>query len=150
MRALLQRVKEAKVFIDQVLHSEIHSGLLILLGIEKGDNTEDINWLVKKISQLRIFSDDQKKMNLNIQDISGEVLIVSQFTLFASTYKGNRPGFTKAAEPEEAKPLYFSFINEMSKQLNQDIKSGVFAADMDIQLINEGPVTILIDTKNKE
>lgn len=150
MRALLQRVKEAKVFIDETLYSSIHSGLLVFLGIEKGDKSEDIQWLSKKICQLRIFSDEQKHMNLSIQDISGEVLIVSQFTLFATTKKGNRPGFCQAAEPSEANELYQAFVMEIKKQLNKEIKTGLFAANMDIELINEGPVTIFIDTKNKE
>ncbi len=150
MRALLQRVKMARVFIDQKQYSEIHNGILVLLGIEKGDNTEDLEWLVNKICQLRIFSDDQNKMNLNILETQGEVMVVSQFTLFASTKKGNRPGFSQAAEPSQANQMYLEFMNAMSNRLNQNIKSGKFAADMQIELINDGPVTIWIDTKNKE
>jgi D-tyrosyl-tRNA(Tyr) deacylase len=150
MRALLQRVKIAKVFIEEKLYSEIKNGLLIFLGVEKGDDAQDLQWLVNKISQLRIFSDDQNKMNLNILESQGEIMVVSQFTLFASTKKGNRPGFSQAAEPSQANEIYNEFMNEMSKKLNQDIKSGKFAADMQIELINDGPVTIWIDTKNKE
>jgi D-tyrosyl-tRNA(Tyr) deacylase len=150
MRALLQRVKGAKVIINHSLYSSIGSGLLVFLGIESEDTLEDLRWLVKKICQLRIFSDEQKQMNLSIQEISGEVMVVSQFTLFASTKKGNRPGFNKAAEPKEANTFYKAFVEEINKQLNQEIKTGQFAADMDIELINDGPVTIFIDTKNKE
>lgn len=150
MRVVLQRVLEAKVMIDDKVFSEIHSGLLILLGLAKGDTKEDLEYLVNKILQLRIFPDEQSKMNLNIQDISGEVLIISQFTLFASTKKGNRPGFSKAEDPIDAESMYQSFIQEMIKTLGHSVKTGQFAADMNIYLVNQGPVTIFIDSKNKE
>jgi D-tyrosyl-tRNA(Tyr) deacylase len=150
MRALLQRVKSASVIIEQSRYSGIGKGMLVFLGVENTDTVEDISWLSKKIMQLRIFSDEQKKMNLNVEEINGEILVVSQFTLFASTKKGNRPGFSQAAEPSVAKKLYELFNKELENGLKREIKTGVFAADMDIELINDGPVTIFIDTKNKE
>lgn len=150
MRVLIQRVKEASVVINQSIYSKIDRGLLLLLGIEHDDNEQDIKWLVQKICQLRIFSDQEQKMNLSIEDIGAQVMIVSQFTLFASTKKGNRPGFSRAALPEPAKKLYNKFIIEMKKTLGDKIHTGEFAANMDISLINEGPVTIFIDSKNKE
>lgn len=149
MRALIQRVSEASVKIDGKINGQIETGFLILLGIEAEDNQEDINWLVKKISQLRIFSDDEGKMNLSLKDVSGSVLVVSQFTLHASTKKGNRPSYIKAARPEVAIPLYEQFIKLM-KQENVKVETGEFGADMNVGLINDGPVTIWMDSKNKE
>jgi D-aminoacyl-tRNA deacylase len=150
MRAVIQRVSEASVSINQEKHSHIEKGLLILLGIEHNDTNEDAQWLSKKISQLRIFNDSDTIMNLSVCEISGEILVVSQFTLHALTKKGNRPSYIKAAPSEIAIPLYEYFIKELHAELGKEIKTGVFGAMMQIHLINDGPVTILIDTKNKE
>jgi len=150
MRVVIQRCLEASVSIEGKIHSQINNGLLIFLGIEDADTKEDIEWLVKKISNLRIFDDMQGVMNLSVKEIEGEILIVSQFTLHASTKKGNRPSYIKASKPEFAVPLYEIFIKEMEKEIPQKIKTGIFGADMKISLTNNGPVTILIDTKNKE
>jgi D-tyrosyl-tRNA(Tyr) deacylase len=150
MRLVLQRVSEASVSIDQKIKSAIGSGLLLLVGIESDDNQEDVEWLCKKIVQLRIFNDAEGKMNLSVQDIGGDVLIISQFTLHAQCKKGNRPSFIKAARPEQSIPLYESFIVEMEKQLGKSVGTGTFGADMKVSLINDGPVTILFDSKNKD
>lgn len=150
MRILIQRVSEANVTIHDSIHSEIEKGLLILLGIEETDSEEDINWLVKKITQLRIFGDQEGKMNHSVLDINGEILVVSQFTLFASTKKGNRPSFIKSAKPEIAIPLYESFISKLNQTIEKEVKTGVFGADMKVSLTNDGPVTIWLDSKNKE
>ncbi len=150
MRAVIQRVKEASVTIGGKVKSSIGNGLMILLGIEEADTQEDINWLAGKISRLRIFEDDNEVMNLSVQDVNGEVMVVSQFTLHASTKKGNRPSYIKAARPETAIPLYESFVKELENLLNKPVATGEFGAMMDISLINSGPVTIIIDTKNKE
>ncbi len=150
MRTLIQRVTKASVTIENSIHSEIENGLLILLGIEENDSQEDINWLVKKITQLRIFSDSEGKMNLSVLDINGEILVVSQFTLYASTKKGNRPSFIKSAKPEIAIPLYENFISTLNQNSVQEVKTGVFGADMKVGLTNDGPVTIWLDSKNKE
>ncbi len=150
MRLLLQRVRQASVSINQSIYSSINRGLLLFVGVQHEDTEEDILWLVQKVCQLRIFSDEAHKMNLSIVDIGGEVLIVSQFTLFASTKKGNRPGFSRAALPQIAEARYLEFVSQMKKSLEGKIKTGEFAANMDISLINEGPVTLLIDSKNKE
>ena len=150
MRVILQRVSTASVFIDKKEHSSIHKGLLILLGIEAQDSQIDIDWLVNKIINLRIFNDEQGKMNTSLTDVSGEALVVSQFTLYASTKKGTRPSFIKAAKPEIAIPLYENFIEFLSSKLQTPIKTGVFGADMQVSLINDGPVTITIDSKNRE
>jgi D-tyrosyl-tRNA(Tyr) deacylase len=150
MRAVIQRVNEASVVIDGKQFSSIKNGLLILLGIEDADAQEDIEWLARKIFQLRIFEDENELINLSVQDINGELLVVSQFTLFASTKKGNRPSFIRSAKPEIAIPLYESFIKELALVSGKEIKTGQFGAMMNIQLINNGPVTITIDTKNKE
>lgn len=150
MRVVIQRVKNACIEIDGRLHTEIGKGLLILLGIEEADNIEDIDWLCKKTVNLRIFGDNEGKMNLSVKDVDGEILVVSQFTLHASTKKGNRPSFARAAIPEKAIPLYEKFIESISKELNKEAKSGVFGANMSVSLVNDGPVTIYIDTKNKE
>ncbi|GAK92896.1 D-tyrosyl-tRNA(Tyr) deacylase [Nonlabens ulvanivorans] len=150
MRIVLQRVSEASVTIDNVIHGEIEHGLLVLLGVTSTDGQEDIDWLVNKIAGMRIFSDHDDKMNLNISDVKGNILVVSQFTLFASTKKGNRPSFINAARPELAIPLYESFVSTLSRKLEKEIPTGKFGADMKVALTNDGPVTILIDSKNRE
>lgn len=149
MIAVIQRVKTASVEIDGQLHASISNGLLVLLGVTHTDSQPDVDWLSAKVCGLRIFSDEQVKMNKSVLDISGEILIVSQFTLLASTQKGNRPSFIEAAKPELAVPLYESFIVSCEKILNKSVSKGVFGADMQVHLLNDGPVTILIDTKNK-
>lgn len=150
MRAVIQRVSEASVKIDGAIQGEIGWGVLILLGIEEKDNQDDIEWLSGKISRLRIFSDGDGKMNLSIKDIDGDALVISQFTLHASTKKGNRPSYIKAARPETAIPLYEAFVKQLEKDLGKPVPTGAFGADMKVSLINDGPVTISIDTKNKE
>ncbi len=150
MRVLIQRVKRASVTVDGELISEIAQGLLVLVGICDEDNNEDIEWLTKKISNIRLFDDENGVMNLSLMDIDGELLAVSQFTLMASTKKGNRPSYIKAAKPDISIPLYESFCNEMEIALNKPIKRGVFGADMKVDLLNDGPVTIFIDSKNRE
>lgn len=150
MRILIQRVKSASVNINNEIHSSISKGLLILVGIEESDNQEDIDWLCKKASQLRIFDDDKGVMNLSVKDINGEVLIVSQFTLHAKTAKGNRPSYIKAAKPDISVPFYEAFCKSMEAQLEKEVKTGVFGADMQISLINDGPVTIWMDSKEKD
>lgn len=149
MRVVIQRVSEANVKIENQIHGAIQQGLMLLVGIEPNDTKEDCDWLVGKISQMRIFSDHEGKMNHSIQDIQGELLIISQFTLHASTKKGHRPSFIRAAKPEIAIPLYDYFISCFQK-LNIPVQCGVFGADMKVSLINDGPVTIQIDSKNKE
>lgn len=150
MRALIQRVQNASVTIDGQIHSSIGLGLLVLLGIEDADTQEDINWLAGKISRLRIFSDENDAMNLSVQDVDGQCMVVSQFTLHANTKKGNRPSFIRAARPEIAIPLYEKFILQLEKETGKKVATGSFGAMMDIALINDGPVTIWIDSKNKE
>ncbi len=150
MRVVLQRVKSASVTIDEKLHSNIEQGLLLLLGVEEADTEEDVTWLSNKIVNQRIFSDPEGKMNLSVKDIDGQVLVVSQFTLFASTKKGNRPSFTAAAAPQKANELYELFCTQTSTHLGKQVQKGVFAADMKVELINDGPVTILLDSKRKE
>ena len=150
MRFVIQRVTEASVSIDNTLHSSINQGFVVLVGIEELDTTEDAAWLCSKLISLRIFSDDEGKMNLSVQDIKGDILLVSQFTLFASTKKGNRPSFIKSAKPDVAIPLYEYCISQLSTMLQKPIKTGVFGADMKVTLVNDGPVTILMDSKNKE
>ena len=150
MRAVLQRVTEASVEISETIVAKIGCGLVILLGIESEDTVDDIKWLSAKISKLRIFSDAEELMNRSILDCNGEVILVSQFTLFSSTKKGNRPGFTRSAKPDVAIPLYQSFIKQLELDLGKSIQTGEFGADMKISLINDAPVTITIDTKNKE
>ena len=149
MRVVLQRVSEASVMIDRNVKSSIEKGFLILVGIEAEDTQEDIEWLCRKIINMRIFGDEDDKMNLSLKDIDGEALIISQFTLHASTKKGNRPGFIKAAKPEVAIPLYEAFIKEFEKQFEKEVGTGEFGADMKINLLNDGPVTIIIDSKNR-
>lgn len=150
MRILIQRVKRASVTIDNAIKSKIDEGMLILIGIEESDTAEDIDWLVKKSVNLRIFDDENGVMNKSILDSNGEVLAVSQFTLMASTKKGNRPSYIRAAKPEISIPLYEEFCRRMEAAMNKPIATGVFGADMKVELINDGPVTIFIDSKNRE
>jgi len=150
MRVVIQRVTRSEVYIKETLHDNIARGLVVLLGIESEDTTEDIEWLVHKILQLRIFGDAESKMNLSVQEISGEILVVSQFTLHASTKKGNRPSFIKAAKPETAIPLYQAFLKNIRSTSDLRVAEGIFGADMQLALTNDGPVTIIIDTKQKE
>jgi len=149
MRAVIQRVSEASVSISGKVHGKINQGLLILVGIEQEDAQSDVDWLANKVSGLRIFSDDDDKMNHSVADINGEVLIISQFTLHASTKKGTRPSFIRAAHPEHAIPIYTAFVSAMNTLIDKPVATGQFGADMQVQLINDGPVTIWIDTKNK-
>ncbi len=150
MRVVIQRVNLATVLINNIVESKIEKGLLIFLGIENADNNEDIMWLTNKISNLRIFDDDEGVMNQSVIDISGDIMVVSQFTLHAKTKKGNRPSYIKAASPEIAIPLYENFISTLENKLGKRVMSGKFGANMDVSFVNSGPVTILIDTKNKE
>jgi D-tyrosyl-tRNA(Tyr) deacylase len=150
MRAVIQRVLRASVEINTNRTASIGSGLLVLLGIEDADTREDIEWLSAKITNLRIFDDEQGVMNLSVKDVSGEILLVSQFTLHASTKKGNRPSYIRAGKPEVAIPLYESMIEQLQRDLGRLIQTGVFGADMKVELVNDGPVTIVMDTKNKE
>jgi D-tyrosyl-tRNA(Tyr) deacylase len=150
MKIVTQRVACADVKIENKLHSQISNGLLILVGIEETDEKSDADYLIQKTAGLRIFNDQHSKMNLTVNDINGEILVVSQFTLHANTKKGNRPSFIKAAKPERAIPLYNYFLTQLNGQLQTEVKSGVFGADMKVSLINDGPVTIIIDSKNKE
>lgn len=149
MRALLQRVSEASVEVEGSIIGEIKLGLLVLLGIEEADTQEDIDWLVKKIANMRIFNDDSNVMNLSVLDVGGEILAVSQFTLQASTKKGNRPSYIKAARPEKAEPMYEQFKKAISEAFGKDVQGGKFGADMKVHLLNDGPVTIWLDSKNK-
>jgi D-tyrosyl-tRNA(Tyr) deacylase len=150
MRAIIQRVLSSSVTIDGSIFSSIDQGLLVLLGVTEEDSEEDVVYLVHKIAQMRIFGDAEGKMNLSVMDIEGEVMVISQFTLFAQTKKGNRPSFILAAKPNKAIPLYTAFILEMDKITQKKTASGVFGADMKVQLINDGPVTIFIDSKLKD
>lgn len=151
MRLVIQRVSSASVEVEDYLVAEIEKGLLILAGIEETDTREDIDWLVKKATQLRIFNDAEDVMNLSIQDIGGKIILVSQFTLHASTKKGNRPSYIRAATPETAIPLYEDLIDEFRKVLgNKKVETGIFGADMQVFLVNDGPVTIILDSKNKD
>lgn len=150
MKVVIQRVLEASVQIDNEIISSIQSGLLILLGITNNDTHEDIQWLVNKISNLRIFNDEHGIMNKSLTNVNGEVIVVSQFTLIASTKKGNRPSYIKAAKPEIAIPLYELFVHELETKLGKKVGTGIFGADMKVSLLNDGPVTIIIDSNNKE
>jgi D-tyrosyl-tRNA(Tyr) deacylase len=150
MRCVIQRVLQASVEIDDVIHSEISTGLLVLLGVEDGDESNDGTWLSSKIARIRIFSDGVGKMNRSVVETGGEVIVVSQFTLHASTKKGHRPSFLKAAIPEISRPLYEQFCTALEKELGKPVGRGVFGADMKISLVNDGPVTILIDSRNRE
>ena len=150
MRFVIQRVSEASVKIDGAIYSEIQKGFLVFVGVEETDTKEDADWLCQKLIGMRIFSDAEDKMNLSVLDINGDILLVSQFTLFASTKKGNRPSFIKSAKPDIAILLYEYCIQQLAQLLNKPIKTGQFGADMKVSLVNDGPVTILIDSKNKE
>lgn len=150
MRAVVQRVSEASVRIGGAVRARIGPGLLILLGVEPADTAEDIAWLSGKLARLRIFRDEQGLMNRSVRDIGGEALVVSQFTLYASTKKGNRPSFTEAAKPELAIPLYEAFVRQLAADLGRPVATGEFGADMQVTLVNDGPVTIWFDTKRRE
>ena len=150
MRAVIQKVSHASIIIEKDQRKKIGPGLVVLLGIEEADNHSDIQWLSGKISRLRIFHDSQGIMNLSVKDVDGEIMIVSQFTLHASTRKGNRPSYIKAAGPEKAIPLYEAFIDQMQEDLGKAVQTGEFGAYMQVSLTNDGPVTINMDTKNKE
>ncbi|MFA8299521.1 MAG: D-aminoacyl-tRNA deacylase [Hyphomicrobiales bacterium] len=150
MRVVIQRVSSASVTIDQKTKSEINHGLLILLGIEHEDEQADIDWLCAKISKLRIFNDEDGIMNKSIQDVEGDIIVVSQFTLHANTKKGNRPSYIKAARPEVAIPLYEKFVECLNQKSSRNVYTGEFGADMKVALVNDGPVTIMIDSKRKE
>ncbi len=150
MKAVIQRVSKASVTINGLVKSSINEGLLILLGIEDADTNEDIEWLSGKIINLRIFADEQGIMNLSVKDCNGDIILVSQFTLHASTKKGNRPSYIKAAKPDVAIPIYEKMIQQLQSDLGKSIQTGEFGADMKVELLNDGPVTIIIDTKNRE
>ncbi|MBP3671324.1 MAG: D-tyrosyl-tRNA(Tyr) deacylase [Bacteroidaceae bacterium] len=150
MRIVIQRVKEASVTISGNVHSSIGQGMLILVGVEDRDTAEDVDWLVKKAAQLRIFDDENGVMNRSVIDVAGEALVVSQFTLHASTKKGNRPSYIRASRPEHAVPMYELFCRELSQAIGKEVGTGVFGADMQVALINDGPVTICIDSQNRE
>lgn len=150
MRLVIQRVKQASVSVNNKVVGKVGHGLLILVGIEGTDAIEDINWLVSKVVQLRVFNDRDGLMNMSVTDVDGDLLVVSQFTLFASTKKGNRPSYIRAARPEQAIPLYQQFIASLELALGKAVATGEFGADMQVGLINDGPVTILIDSKNRE
>lgn len=150
MRVVLQRVSNASVTIDRKIHNQIDNGLLILVGIEVEDDKSDVDWLIPKIYQMRIFSDNEGKMNDSIVDIQGEFLVVSQFTLHANTKKGNRPSYIVAARPEQAIPLYSYFCEQLAIKSGLQVKTGIFGADMKVNLLNDGPVTIFVDSKQKE
>ena len=150
MRAVVQRVSKASVTINGQIRGAIETGLLVLLAVEEADTPEDIEWLSGKIVRLRIFSDDQGMMNRSLQEAGGDILLISQFTLFASMKKGNRPSYSRAARPEIAVPLYEAFTRKLSEDLGKPVKTGEFGADMKVSLVNDGPVTIVIDSRNKE
>jgi len=150
MRAVIQRVSKASVTIDQAMHSQISNGLLVLLGIEDPDTQEDIEWLSSKIVNLRVFDDNNGIMNLSVKETGGSILLVSQFTLHASTKKGNRPSYIRASKPDFAIPMYEKMILQLTNDLGKPIGTGQFGADMKVELLNDGPVTIVVDTKNKE
>lgn len=150
MKSVIQRVSQASVTIDGKKVSEIQNGLLVLVGVEDSDSQEDIQWLSAKIVNLRIFGDENDVMNLSVKDIDGDIIVVSQFTLHASTKKGNRPSYIKASKPDVAIPLYENFVKQIEIDLGKKIQTGEFGADMKVALLNDGPVTIMIDTKNKE
>jgi D-aminoacyl-tRNA deacylase len=150
MKAVIQRVSEASVTIEGNKVADIQKGLLVLIGIEDADHQEDIDWLTSKIANLRIFGDENGVMNLSVKEVNGDMIVVSQFTLHALTKKGNRPSYIKASKPEIAIPLYESFVKQMESELGKKVQTGTFGADMKVALINDGPVTIIIDSKNKE
>ncbi len=150
MKTVIQRVSQSSVTINNEIVAQIHKGLLVLVGIEDADQQEDIQWLSSKIANLRIFADENDIMNLSVKEINGDVIVVSQFTLHASTKKGNRPSYIKASKPDIAVPLYESFVKQMELELGKKVQTGRFGADMKVSLVNDGPVTIIMDTKNKE
>jgi D-tyrosyl-tRNA(Tyr) deacylase len=150
MKIVLQRVSSASVTIDNKIVADIQKGLLVLVGIEDADTQEDIDWLVNKITNIRIFGDENDVMNLSIKDIDGDIIVVSQFTLHASTKKGNRPSYIKASKPEVAIPLYEKFVKKIEMELGKKVQTGIFGADMKVLLLNDGPVTIVIDSKNRD
>lgn len=150
MRVVLQRVSSASVSVSEKIVGEIQKGLLVLVGIEDADTQEDIDWLVTKITQLRIFGDENEVMNLSVEEVNGDLLVVSQFTLHAATKKGNRPSYIKAARPEVSIPLYEKFVTALEHKLSKKVPTGIFGADMKVALLNDGPVTIIMDSKNKE
>ncbi|MFI3240880.1 MAG: D-aminoacyl-tRNA deacylase [Bacteroidales bacterium] len=150
MRLVIQRVSEAAVTIDGVVHNSIARGLMILVGVEQGDTMTDLDWIVAKCLNMRIFDDQAGVMNLSVKDVAGEILAISQFTLTASTRKGNRPSYIRAERPEIAESFYLQFCEKLSQQLGREVKRGIFGADMKVSLINDGPVTIIIDSKLKE
>ena len=149
MKVVIQRVTHASVVVAEKTVAEIQQGLLVLVGVEEEDTNDDIDWLVNKINNLRIFADATEVMNLSVKDIGGDIIVVSQFTLHASTKKGNRPSYLKAAKPELSIPMYESFVRQLEIDLGKKIQTGIFAADMKVSLLNDGPVTIIIDSKNK-
>lgn len=150
MRVVLQRVSHASVTVENQITADIQKGLLILVGIEDADTQEDIDWLVGKIIKMRIFADENDVMNCSVQDIDGDIIVVSQFTLHASAKKGNRPSYIKAAKPEFAIPMYENFVKALEKDFNKKVQTGIFGADMKVNLLNDGPVTILMDSKNRD
>jgi len=150
MRAVIQRVSKARVTIEEKINGQIENGLLVLMGIEDADTDEDIEWLSARIVNLRIFNDEKGIMNISVKDIAGNILLISQFTLHASTKKGNRPSYIRASKPDIAIPLYEKMIKQLSIDLGKKIQTGIFGADMKVELLNDGPVTIVIDTKNRE
>ena len=150
MRVVLQRVSQASVTVEGNKTAEIQKGLLVLVGIEDADTQEDIDWLVGKIIKMRIFGDENDVMNCSVQDVDGDIIVVSQFTLHASTKKGNRPSYIKASKPEFAIPMYENFVKSLEKDFGKKVQTGIFGADMKVSLLNDGPVTILIDSKNRE
>jgi D-tyrosyl-tRNA(Tyr) deacylase len=150
MKIVLQRVSQASVTVESKIVADIQKGLLVLVGIEDADTQEDIDWLVGKIIKMRIFGDENDVMNCSVQDIDGDIIVVSQFTLHASTKKGNRPSYIKASKPEFAIPMYENFVKSLEKDFQKKVQTGIFGADMKVSLLNDGPVTILIDSKNRE
>lgn len=150
MRAVIQRVTEASCTVDGQITGAITNGFLVLLGIEDADTQEDLEWLAQKIANMRVFGDENGLMNKSLADIDGNILLISQFTLFASTKKGNRPGFTRAARPDKAIPLYEEMKKQLGSLIGKEVQCGIFGADMKISLLNDGPVTIIVDTKNRE
>ena len=150
MKIVLQRVSSASVTIDNKIVADIQKGLLVLVGIEDADTQEDIDWLVNKITNIRIFGDENDVMNLSVKDVDGDIIVVSQFTLHASTKKGNRPSYIKASKPEVAIPLYENFVKKIEMELGKKVQTGIFGADMKLLLLNDGPVTIVIDSKNRD
>ena len=150
MKVVIQRVSSASVTIEEKVVADIQKGLLVLVGIEDADNQEDINWLTAKIANIRIFEDENHVMNLSLKDVYGDIIVVSQFTLHANTKKGNRPSYIKASKADVAIPLYENFVKCMENELGKKVQTGVFGADMKVSLINDGPVTIVIDSKNKD